>query len=255
MKILNNSLRKFVFLLVITLAALLLGCEKECTQDNSLPDTEEIIKELNDPISNDLPNVSLNNNDNNKTEKEEEKVEEIEEITENKKIEKEWVKHGSGFRLTSCEELDRKDVYDLCQKIFSKNKEEFAAIVRTNNLHDHLGPHNVIGVKMGLYAKNLLKAEKFEMRVESEAGTKTPISCLNDGIMVATGATLGGGKIENVASGASAATFYYEDKEVTLELKQDMWEEIRHFSEDVRKNALNVWENYDGDELFIVSYS
>jgi len=175
-----------------------------------------------------------------------------EEVVEN--VEKEWVNHGSGFSLTSCEMLNRKDVYDLCQKIYYKNPEEFNAMVMTNNLHEHLGPHNIIGVKMGLYAKDLLNAEKFEVRVESEAGTETPISCLNDGIMIATGATLGGGKIENVASGESAATFYYDERTVKLELKPEVREEIRRHSGDVRKNALYVWENYNGEELFEVSF-
>ncbi|MEA3229810.1 MAG: formylmethanofuran dehydrogenase subunit E family protein, partial [archaeon] len=177
---------------------------------------------------------------------------------------------GSGFDLASCEQITEKDVYELCTRIREKDIEEFEAITMVNRFHQHIDPNNIYGAKMALYAKKLLNGTDNEIRVLSEAGTKQPVSCLNDGIMVAIGATFGRGLIEN-APGPNklAATFFYKDESVRLEIKSERLDVTQRFIadslkrhkglnedyfKDVRAMGLYVWENFSQEDLFIVSY-
>lgn len=78
-------------------------------------------------------------------------------------------------------------------------KEEWRAVILTNEIHGHIGIYSTIGAKMGIYALELLsrlcnKAE--ELKVLSFAGSRPPISCFNDGLQISTGATLGHGSIK-----------------------------------------------------------
>jgi formylmethanofuran dehydrogenase subunit E len=176
--------------------------------------------------------------------------------------------YGSGFDLESCEQISEKDIYELCLRIYDKGPEEFEAILLTNKFHQHVGPNNVYGAKMALYAKKLLDGKNHEIYVISEAGTKTPISCLNDGIMVAIGATYGRNLIQSIPNSSKlAATFFYDNKSIRLQVKPEFlsytkeyikMSRIEHggltdgYFEDVRKMGLYVWENMSQEELFIV---
>ena len=78
-------------------------------------------------------------------------------------------------------------------------KEEWRAVILTNEIHGHIGIYSTIGAKMGIYALELLsrlcnKAE--ELKVLSFAGSCPPVSCFNDGLQISTGATLGHGSIK-----------------------------------------------------------
>ena len=73
--------------------------------------------------------------------------------------------------------------------------EEWKATVLTSELHRHLGTYSIVGAKMGLRARERFNVALDELRVESHAGLKPPLSCVNDGLQVATGASLGRGTI------------------------------------------------------------
>ncbi|MDD5507267.1 MAG: nucleoside hydrolase [Bacteroidales bacterium] len=73
--------------------------------------------------------------------------------------------------------------------------EEWRAGVLTNELHRHLGAYAIIGTKMGLRAREYFRAGHDQLKVVSYAGSIPPVSCLNDGLQVSTGATLGHGLI------------------------------------------------------------
>lgn len=65
-------------------------------------------------------------------------------------------------------------------------------IHRAAEFHGHLGPFLVIGVRMGLLAKRALKSKGFrDLHVVVNTGNTPPLSCVVDGIQVATGCTLG----------------------------------------------------------------
>ncbi len=87
--------------------------------------------------------------------------------------------------------------------------------------HGHLGPFLMIGLRMGLLAKELLNSDGFHgMRAEVDTGTKPPFSCIVDGIQVSTGCTLGRGRISVRDHGKLSATFTAEGVEARISLKE-----------------------------------
>ena len=90
----------------------------------------------------------------------------------------------------------REDVAEVADEILKRHgAEEWKAALLTNELHRHLGIYSLVGVKMGIRARELLDASLDDLSVESHAGLRPPMSCLTDGLQVATGATLGRGTI------------------------------------------------------------
>ncbi|MGM0667618.1 MAG: nucleoside hydrolase [Bacteroidota bacterium] len=145
-------------------------------------------------------------------------------------------------------------------------KEEFEAGVLTNELHRHFGIYATIGVKMGIRAREYFHIGVDEMNVLSYAGNITPVSCMNDGLQVSTGATAGHGLLKVVNdSGVPEATFTYMDRTIRLKLKDDISSEIRQelkeinfiygldsniYWELVRQKAILYWKNLDRHEIF-----
>ena len=157
-------------------------------------------------------------------------------------------------------------------------KEEWRAVILTNEIHGHIGIYSTIGAKMGIYALELLsrlcnKAE--ELKVLSFAGSCPPISCFNDGLQISTGATLGHGAIEIAKSSADArveAIFRFkaicgtEAKEMQLRvwLKEELMQQIAgdianavkqygHTPDywlQVRRLALDYWQQWNRAEIF-----
>ncbi|MGM9721444.1 MAG: FmdE family protein [Candidatus Egerieousia sp.] len=163
-------------------------------------------------------------------------------------------------------------------------KEEWRAVILTNEIHGHIGIYSTIGAKMGIYALELLsrlcnKAE--ELKVLSFAGSRPPISCFNDGLQISTGATLGHGAIEIAKSCAESkehadarveAIFRFkaicgtEAKEMQLrvwlkeELRQQIAGDIANavkqyghtpdYWQQVRRLALDYWQQWNRAEIF-----
>ena len=163
-------------------------------------------------------------------------------------------------------------------------KEEWRAVILTNEIHGHIGIYSTIGAKMGIYVLELLsrlcnKAE--ELKVLSFAGSRPPVSCFNDGLQISTGATLGHGAIEIAKSCAESkehadarveAIFRFiaicgtEAKEMQLRLwlKEELMQQIAgdianavkqygHTPDywlQVRKLALDYWQQWNRAEIF-----
>ena len=163
-------------------------------------------------------------------------------------------------------------------------KEEWRAVILTNEIHGHIGIYSTIGAKMGIYALELLsrlcnKAE--ELKVLSFAGSRPPVSCFNDGLQISTGATLGHGAIEIAKSSAESkkhadarveAIFRFkaicgtEAKEMQLrvwlkeELRQqiagDIANAVKQYGHtpdywlQVRRLALDYWQQWNRAEIF-----
>ena len=114
------------------------------------------------------------------------------------------------------------DVRAWVEKIIAAHGlEEWKATLLTNELHRHLGTYSIIGAKMGIRARELLGAAFDELSVESHAGLKPPLSCLNDGLQVSTGASLGRGSIRVVenAPAVPEAVFIHDGARLRLRLK------------------------------------
>jgi pyrimidine-specific ribonucleoside hydrolase len=162
----------------------------------------------------------------------------------------------------------RPDVRPFLQPIIARHGlEEFKAALLTNELHRHLGTFSILGAKMGIRAREVLGANLDQLTVESWAGRKPPLSCFNDGLQVATGASLGRGTIQ-VRQGEPipAATFRYGSKKLTLRLKDDIFRRIRgqqqalvkrfggmgpEYFQEVRAASLKHWLELDRREIFV----
>lgn len=145
--------------------------------------------------------------------------------------------------------------------------DEFSSCVISNELHRHLGVFTVVGVKMGIRAREYFATGVDEFTVRSLAGSTPPISCFNDGIQVSTGATPGHGllTIVNDQPALPSAEFTYLNRTVRLTLKQEQSEkiisELKEFNfvygldsntywELVRKNSIKYWLSMDRHEIF-----
>lgn len=154
--------------------------------------------------------------------------------------------------------------------MLAKNGEtEWFAQLLMNELHEHLGSYSIIGVKMGLRAAELLNAPQHGMQGVSYSAAQPPVSCLNDGIIVAAGSTPGRAlfRHEPGSAGSTRVSFTYNGRQVTLSVKDEYRKKVQatidelrktHTLEDaeywdgVRKASLDIWENWHRRDLFDV---
>ncbi len=193
---------------------------------------------------------------------------ELDEVAREGRQHKHWVVFAEG---PVAGELFREDVRQRKADIIAKNgRVEWFAQVLMNELHQHLGAYSIVGVKMGLRAAELLNAPQHGMRVTSHTLTTPPASCLNDGVIVATGCTPGRALFSQQPDPAAgvAVSFSYNGRRVTLKLKSEYADQIaahlaalvdKHGLEDqkywdaVRVFGLDIWENWHRRDLFDVS--
>ncbi len=147
---------------------------------------------------------------------------------------------------------------------------EWRAGVLTNELHGHLGIYAIVGVKMGVRAREYFNIGVDDIHVTSFAGSRPPVSCMNDGLQVATGATLGHGLITvaDVAAPRPEALFRFKDKTIRLKLKPEYADRIRRDVEEaiarygnlteaywqyIRELALRYWTEFDRHDIFMLA--
>lgn len=144
---------------------------------------------------------------------------------------------------------------------------EWRAAVLTNELHGHLGIYATIGVKMGIRAREWFGIGIDDMEVVSMAGLAPPVSCLNDGLQTATGATLGHGLItvEPSDTPRAEAVFRFKNRAVRLRLRREYADRIEEdcrrgaelygglspeYWQYVRALAIACWRDLDRHEIF-----
>lgn len=144
--------------------------------------------------------------------------------------------------------LYKDDVNQYMNQIIEKHgKEEWKIIVLTNEFHNHLGIYSIIGAKMGLRAREYFNIGLDELLVVSYAGSRPPISCLNDGLQVSTGATLGHGTISTIKDlpQIPKAIFTFKNTSISLQLKQDYWDIVKKdIKQGIKQHGLltnNYW--------------
>lgn len=107
-------------------------------------------------------------------------------------------------------------------------REEWHAVMLTHELHRHMGIYNVVGAKMGVRARELLGAPRDDVSVESFIGNTPPMSCMNDGLQVGTGATLGRGTITvHPKLREPRAVIRHGSRGVELRLRTEILDRIR----------------------------
>lgn len=167
---------------------------------------------------------------------------------------------------------DNPDLYNadlrpiVASTIEKFGRDEWMAGVLTTEMHGHLGIYAIIGVKMGIKALEYLGVEHGDIHVKSFAGVKPPVSCMNDGLQVSTGATIGHGLIESLPTDnpLPEAIFSTEEKSIRIKLN-DLVKNIiigkinaaivnsghyPHYWEYVRKLAVRYWAELDRNEIF-----
>ena len=85
--------------------------------------------------------------------------------------------------------FDIATIADSAQKMYGQ--EEWKMCALTNEFHQHVGIYSIIGAKMGIYAREYFDVPLDKMVVRSNAGLSPPLSCMNDGLQISTGATMG----------------------------------------------------------------
>jgi len=120
---------------------------------------------------------------------------------------------------------------------------------------------------MGQRARELFNGALAELRVESHPGLKPPLSCVKDGLQVATAASLGRGTIAVATNGPPAceAVFRYGEARLRLRLKPEFAKLIAadmaalekcyggttpEYYQSVRGLSLKHWLNFDRTTMF-----
>lgn len=147
--------------------------------------------------------------------------------------------------------------------------DEWVSGIIANELHRHLGVYAIVGVKMGIRAREYFNTGVDEFTVTSYAASEPPLSCMNDGLQVSTGATPGHGllKVINEPQPYPSAEFTYLNRKIRLTLKADIAKKIGSelkeinfiygldsniYWELVRKNSIKYWMNLDRHDIFII---
>ena len=160
------------------------------------------------------------------------------------------------------------DIRPYMSEIIKKHgHEEWKFCVLTSEIHQHLGIYSIVGVKMGLKAIEYFGVGVDELQVISFAGDKPPVSCLNDGIQVSTGATLGHGTI-SIAETSNAqpeASFTHNGRTVQIRLNPEYLKRIKAdiskgiqqhgnqteaYFDFVRQLAIGYWVEMDRQQIF-----
>lgn len=162
------------------------------------------------------------------------------------------------------------DVEPFVTDIIKKyGKDEWISGVIANELHRHLGVFAIIGVKMGIRAREYFDTGVDEFSAVSFAGSLPPLSCMNDGIQVSTGATPGHGllTVKNENPAAPTAEFIYLNRKIRLTLKAEIADMISSelkeinfvygldsniYWELVRKNTIKYWQKLDRHDIFTI---
>jgi formylmethanofuran dehydrogenase subunit E len=122
---------------------------------------------------------------------------------------------------------------------------------KAKDFHSHLGPYLVIGLKMGQAIVQRLGAEPFSMTIEVFTGQRPPLSCVVDGLQLATPCTVGNGQIHIREGDRVAIRARREEQQVDLSLKPGIWERIRaaEGTDQLESLAVELWDVDEGKLL------
>lgn len=115
--------------------------------------------------------------------------------------------------------------------------------------HGHLGPFLVVGVRMARLATALLGELG---HIHSETGLEPPISCITDGLQIATAHTLCNNGISFSEDGVPAATFKDNRKQVLrIELRPTILERIKDVTREDMLHSAETIARLPASDLFI----
>lgn len=164
----------------------------------------------------------------------------------------------------------QKDLTPHIDDIIQKHGiQEWEAAIITNEMHHHLGIYSIIGVKMGIRVLNYFHVHPGDLEIESYWGTNPPTSCINDGIQVATGSTIGNGNYhikEPATYPKIMAT--YKNQTIEIKLKHDTYKKLKDIIQHgldryglkseaywsyIREKAIHQWKELDRKSIFQIN--
>jgi pyrimidine-specific ribonucleoside hydrolase len=163
--------------------------------------------------------------------------------------------------------LFEEDVAEIAPAIIEKHGlKEWKIVVLTNEFHEHLGIYSIIGAKMGLRAREYFNVGIDELEIVSYAGSTPPVSCMNDGLQVSTGGTMGHGTI-TLGEGEviPKARFAFKNRVIELNIKDNIRQQIKkdvgygvqtyglespEYWDYIRKLALQYWLELNRFDIF-----
>lgn len=136
--------------------------------------------------------------------------------------------------------------------------------------HGHHCPFMPIGYRMGSLALTKLNVKfshDHEMHIFSEMGVGHPQTCMQDGLMISTGATFGKSMIDKLFYGKIAATFWHPEAKsaIRIYLRNDFQDKLApheffkyrkqgiepsQIPDEVCKDIINIVLNASDDEMF-----
>jgi formylmethanofuran dehydrogenase subunit E len=145
--------------------------------------------------------------------------------------------------------------------------EEWAAVVITHELHQHVGIMTVVGAKMAVRARELLEAPPRAVKVVTETGPEPPFACAVDGIQAGLASTYAQQLIDAppVKKPRLAATFTYGGRTLRLVLRPEYQTKISGcirssikkygnltpaYFEAIEVYCYEVWAEFDRHDIF-----
>ncbi|HNW57554.1 MAG TPA: nucleoside hydrolase [Bacteroidales bacterium] len=174
-------------------------------------------------------------------------------------------------RFPADREMFNYDIRPIMDSAIARyGSDEWKANVMTDEFHGHLGVFSIVGAKMGIRAREIFGVGPDELRVISYAGTRPPYSCMNDGIQVSTGATLGMGTIQLATDSITrpSAVFTFKGRSVMISLKNEYFKQVDADINEgilqfglmddgywklIRRNALKYWLEWDRNKIFDIT--
>lgn len=121
------------------------------------------------------------------------------------------------------------DVAPIAEQMIQKyGYTEYKLVLLTSEMHSHLGIYSIIGAKMGLRILEYLHVGLDEVTIVSNAGSEPPVSCLNDGLQIGAGTTLGYGAITISADKdvSPSVVVNYNGRKLLFKVKDEVKREI-----------------------------
>lgn len=118
---------------------------------------------------------------------------------------------------------------------------------KIKEFHGHLGPYAAIGYRMGAAANRVMGEDALKKKAIVFCGTKTPLSCMIDGVQLSSGCTMGKGNIAVEELGEPRAVFSLKDGTNGIEVR------LREEVDLMIKEKMTSWDS--GEELAIQIFS
>jgi formylmethanofuran dehydrogenase subunit E len=124
---------------------------------------------------------------------------------------------------------------------------------KAKDFHSHLGPYLVIGLKMGQAIVGRLGGEPFSIGITVFTGSKPPLSCVLDGLQLATPCTVGNGGITIREGGQAKVLAVREGRELEISLKPAVGKEIQaiNSTSGLEELAVRLWKLGESELLEI----